>query len=293
MTAPHKLPPSPQDVKVGLFDSGVGGLSILRALRRHLPQAQLLYVADSAHAPYGEKSQAFILARSQLIADFLLAQGAQLLVVACNTATAAAVHALRERHPHLPIVGIEPGVKPAVAASHNKKVGVMATPATLSSAKFARLVQAHAHEAEIVLQPCPGLAAAIESGELDTPALRALITSFCAPLREAGVDTVVLGCTHYPFVAPLVAATMGPGVQLVDTAEAVARRTVHLLDRQAEDAAHGREKGHASGQADRPSLQAETHLWTSGSTTALAQFVQPWLEGGRLIETLQGVSVTN
>jgi glutamate racemase len=293
MTAPYKLPPSPHDVKVGLFDSGVGGLSILRALRRHLPQAQLLYVADSANAPYGEKSEAFILERSQLIADFLLSQGAQLLVVACNTATAAAVHALRERHPHLPIVGIEPGVKPAVLASHNKKVGVMATPATLSSAKFARLVQAHEHEAQIVLQPCPGLAAAIETGELDTTTISALVTSFCAPLREADVDTVVLGCTHYPFVAPLVAAAMGPGVQLVDTAEAVARRTVHLLAGQAGDAVHGRKEGDDSGEADRPARLAQTHLWTSGSTTALAQFVQPWLEGSKLIETLQGVSVMN
>lgn len=264
---PHRVPPHPAQfgVRVGVFDSGVGGLSILRALRTHLPHAPLLYVADSANAPYGEKSEAFIIERSLHIADFLISQGAQLLVVACNTATAAAVHALRQAHPHLPIVGIEPGVKPAVAASRLKKVGVMATPGTLASAKFARLVAAHEADAEIVLQPCPGLAAAIETGELDSLAVRELVQAFTQPLKAAGVDTVVLGCTHYPFVAPLIAAEMGDGVQLVDTAEAVARHTMRLVQRV------------VAVDETAPEREAEVSLWTSASPATLGDIVHRWL----------------
>jgi len=270
---PDRAPLHPPQfgVRVGVFDSGVGGLSILRALRAHLPHAALLYVADSANAPYGEKSEDFIIGRSLHIAAFLVSQGAQVLVVACNTATAAAVHALRQAHPHLPIVGIEPGVKPAVAASRLKKVGVMATPGTLASAKFARLVAAHEADAEIVLQPCPGLAAAIETGELDSPTVRELVTTFTRPLKAAGVDTVVLGCTHYPFVAPLIVAEMGEGVQLVDTAEAVARHTTRLVQRviKADDADDTLVASTGS--------EADVSLWTSASPAALGDIVHRWL----------------
>jgi glutamate racemase len=274
-TCPEQL-----KVKVGLFDSGVGGLSILRALRSCLPKAQLLYVADSGHAPYGEKPESFIIERALLIAQHLLDQGAQLLVVACNTATAAAVHALRQHHPHLPIIGIEPGVKPAVSLSPLKKVGVMATPGTLASAKFAQLVQTHRATTEIVLQPCPGLAAAIETGDLDTPALRQLIATFCAPLKAAGVDTVVLGCTHYPFVAPLIAAEMGPRVKLVDTADAVARHTVSRCE--------------SLTQMTAPSAEsALTRLWTSGSLSALRQFSGHWLGDNTSVEALPTLFLAN
>jgi glutamate racemase len=270
-------PPAQFGVRVGVFDSGVGGLSILRALRAHLPHAPLLYVADSVHAPYGEKSESFIIERSLWIAEFLLAEGAQMLVVACNTATAAAVHALRLAHPHLPIVGIEPGVKPAVAASRLKKVGVMATPGTLASAKFARLVEAHQGDAEIVLQACPGLAAAIETGELDSPEVHALVSRFTAPLKAAGVDTVVLGCTHYPFVAPLIAAEMGPGVQLVDTAEAVARHTVTRCASLSTP---------ATLSEILPGETASTRLWTNGSLATLRQMASRWLPGDLQAEAL-------
>lgn len=261
---------------IGVFDSGVGGLSVLRVLRQHLPHATLLYVADSGHAPYGEKSEVFITARSLSIADFLLAQGAELLVVACNTATATSVQALRHHHPHLPIVGIEPGVKPAVAASVARKVGVLATPGTLSSGRFARLIEQHSGDAQILPQPCPGLAKAIETGQLDTPALRELIAGFCAPLKEAGVDTVVLGCTHYPFVAPLIAEAMGPGIELIDTSDAVARQTVRLARR-------------ALSSAER--LQGEpgpgrTRLWTSGDVAALRHFCTPWMGEAASFEAL-------
>ncbi len=268
---------------IGVFDSGVGGLSVLRVLRQHLPHATLLYVADSGNAPYGEKSEAFITGRSRAIADFLLSQGAELLVVACNTATATSVQALRQHHPHLPIVGIEPGVKPAVAASVARKVGVLATPGTLSSGRFARLIEQHAGDALIVPQPCPGLAKAIESGQLDTPLLRELIASFCVPLKQAGVDTVVLGCTHYPFVAPLIAQAMGPGVQLIDTSDAVARQTVRLARRALSSAE----------RLEGEPTDGRTRLWTSGDVDALRHFCTTWMADAATFEPLPAAQTVN
>jgi glutamate racemase len=261
LPAVEHLAPSPAPA-IGLFDSGLGGLSVLRAMRQHLPEAPLLYVADSAHAPYGERSEAFIIDRSLRIAQFLLDQGAQVLVVACNTATAAAVREIRTQHPHVPVVGVEPGVKPAVALSHNGRVGVMATPGTLGSQKFRDLVAAHGGSAHVVLQPCPGLAREIEKGELDSPALRDLVDGFCQPLRVADVDTVVLGCTHYPFVAPLIQQAMGPQVHLLDTADAVARHTTRLIARLP--------------AAPEPLAQG-VHLWTTGDAQHLTQVAGSWL----------------
>jgi glutamate racemase len=214
---------------VGVFDSGVGGLSVLKALHAHLPAHDLLYVADSAHAPYGERSDGYIDQRTHRIASHLLAEGAGMLVIACNTATAVSVAGLRERWPGLPIVAVEPGIKPAIAASRSKRIGVMATPTTLRSEKFKRLVAQHGQGAEIVLQPCPGLAGQIEKGNPQDPALLALIDQFTQPLKAAGVDTVVLGCTHYPFVIEPIQDALGPGVVLVDTAQAVARQAARLL----------------------------------------------------------------
>ena len=267
---PEHLPQSScsgSGVRVGVFDSGLGGLSILRAIRAALPAADLLYVADSGHAPYGERDEAFILARSLRISHFLVAQGVDALVVACNTATAAAVHALRAEWPDLPIVGVEPGVKPAVALSRNHRVGVMATPRTLASDKFQQLVQRHGHEAQVTLQPCPGLAKAIEGGDLSAPSVLALVDSFTAPLKAAGVDTVVLGCTHYPFVAPAIARAMGPDVQIIDTAEAVARRLVHQLGKaQVPDVSST--PGAATGRC---------RLWSSSEPAHLEQTARLWL----------------
>jgi glutamate racemase len=259
---------SPSRPVLGLFDSGLGGLSVLRAARAHLPQADMLYVADSGFAPYGERDEAFIVQRSQIISRFLLSQGAQALVVACNTATAAAVRQLRSEHPGLHIVGVEPGVKPAVAQSRHARVGVMATPGTLQSEKFRALVSEHAQGAHLVLQPCPGLAREIERGDLDTPALRELVARFCEPLKAQQVDTVVLGCTHYPFVAPLIQEALGPAVTLLDTADAVARQAARLLAPPTDATHQAPEKGLIPGALK---------LWSSGNAAHLAEVTHRWL----------------
>jgi len=255
---------APQPLRVGIFDSGVGGLSVMRAIRAQLPQAELLYAADTAHLPYGDRSEAVIVDRSERIARFLREQGAQMIVVACNTATAAAVARLRATWPTLPVVGVEPGVKPAVALSAAHRVGVLATTRTLASEKFRRLAEAHAAGAQLVLQPCPGLADAIESA--DDAAIDVLVQRYCAPLRDAGVDVAVLGCTHYVFARALFERAL-PGVQLVDTAEAIARQTARFADELVA-------RGEADADATRPSV---LRAWSSGSPHVLASFAQRWL----------------
>jgi len=207
---------------IGVFDSGVGGLSVLQHIRHALPDADLIYVADSGHVPYGDKSPAYIEARSLKLAQFLIGEGAQAIVIACNTATAAAASTLRSRH-KLPIVGMEPAVKPAVAATRSGVVGVLATVGTLESTRFAALLDRHAGNVRIVTQGCPGLVEAVERGDLDAPATRALIERYTAPLLAAGADTLILGCTHYPFLSPLIREVVGTEVALIDTGEAVAR----------------------------------------------------------------------
>ena len=178
--------------RIGVFDSGLGGLSVLRALHQYLPLAEMLYVADSGHAPYGEKDTAHIIARSEYITNFLLEQGAQAIVIACNTATAAAAQHLRARWPDVPIIGVEPGVKPAVTHSPSGRIGVLATPGTLASPKFQQLVERHGRNAEITLQACPGLAKEIEGGELDTPRLRELVA------EQGGEVGLIVHCPHGP-----------------------------------------------------------------------------------------------
>jgi glutamate racemase len=217
-------------VRIGLFDSGVGGLTLLPALRRHLPSAAFHYVADAAHAPYGERSDAEIAARSLRITAHLVEHGAQLIVVACNTATAAAVDALRQAHPGVPIVGVEPGLKPALAASRSGRVGVMATSATLRSARFQALMQRVAAGRTVHLQACVGLADAIEDLEPGDARIAAVVERHVAPLRAAQVDAVALGCTHYLMAHEPIAAALGSGVQVVDTSTAVAAQVVRRLD---------------------------------------------------------------
>lgn len=248
---------------VGIFDSGVGGLSVLREIRQHLPNESLLYVADSAYVPYGEKSPEVIAARCHLIAEHLLARQAKALVVACNTATVAAVASLRARYPDLPIVGMEPAVKPAAAATRSGVVGVLATSGTLKSAKFAALLDRFAHDVEVVTQPCPGLVECIEAGKLDDPATRVLLEGYVAPLLERGCDTIILGCTHYPFLRPLLEQLVPASVTLVDTGAAVARQLARLLT------SHGL-------LASGPSRA--TRYWSSGSTLQLAAGVENLLK---------------
>jgi glutamate racemase len=210
------------DRAIGVFDSGVGGLSVLREIRRELPFENLLYVADSGYAPYGDRPAAFVQQRARSIVEFLVAEGASSIVVACNTATAVAVDSLRSTFT-LPIVAIEPAVKPAAATTRSGVVGVLATTNTLTSAKFARLVEQYAGGAAVLTQASPGLVEQVESGELDGTRTRALVERYVDPLLEEGVDTLVLGCTHFPFLTPVIQDVAGPNVAVIDPAVAVAR----------------------------------------------------------------------
>jgi len=230
MTAPMGI-----DSPIGVFDSGIGGLSVLRHIRAHLPHEHLLYFADSDFAPYGGRPEEEIVARTLAIASFLMQRGAKALVVACNTATAASIKALRERYPVLPLVGVEPGLKPAAAITRTRTVGVLATKSTLSSAKFNLLREqlGAATGVRFLPQACIGLADQVEKGELQSGATALLLKRYILPLLEQGADTLVLGCTHYPFVQSLIEeivshATTQP-VTIIDTGEAVARQLVRLL----------------------------------------------------------------
>jgi glutamate racemase len=256
---------------IGVFDSGVGGLSVLRALRAELPHERFIYLADNGFAPYGERGDAFVAARTRAITEHLLrAHGIKALVVACNTATAAAIHELRASYPALPLVGVEPALKPAVAASRSKRIGVMATRGTVTSAKFARLRASLESEAEFSIQPCDGLAHAIERATVDAAAAQE-VQELCARYIAAliatlgpGMDTLVLGCTHYVFAEDTLRALAGPQVQLLETGQPVARQTRRLL--QAADLL-------------APESQAgEATLLTTGDLPLLQQAAARWLQ---------------
>lgn len=247
---------------IGVFDSGVGGLSVLREIRRELPAEDLLYVADSGHAPYGDKPVATIEARAIAITEFLLARGAKAIVVACNTATGAAARVLRSRYP-VPLVAMEPALKPAVERTRSGVVGVLATRQTLASHNFSVLMGRVAQGAEVLLQPCPGLVERIEAGDLDGAQTRALLQGYIDPLLAKGADALVLGCTHYPFLTGLIRELAGPRVQVLDSGAAVARQVRRRLD----------EAGLLA-PADR---QGGERFWTSGTPAAArAQFARFW-----------------
>ncbi|SEN54888.1 glutamate racemase [Duganella sp. CF517] len=224
------------DSPIGVFDSGVGGLSVLRHIRAQLPHEHLMYFADSGHAPYGDKSEQFVVDRALAVTAFLLEHGAKALVVACNTATVAAIKAVRARYPELPVVGVEPGLKPAVAATRNGKVGVLATARTLKGEKFLQLREqiSAANNTEFLLQPAVGLVDLIEQGDLEAPAIGAMLERYVAPLLDQGADTLVLGCTHYPFIKTGIERVLRDharsDVTLIDTGDAVARQLVRLLE---------------------------------------------------------------
>jgi glutamate racemase len=214
---------------VGVFDSGVGGLSVLRAIRQGLPAERVIYVADSGYAPYGDRPREFIESRAIALADYLVSRDAKAIVVACNTATGAAAHVLRSRF-SLPIVAMEPAVKPAALHTKSGIVGVLATTSTLASAKFLDLVDRHGAGVQVLVQPCPGLVEQVEAGELDTPRTRAMVESLVRPLLARGADTLVLGCTHYPFLRHAIEDVAGAGVTVIDPADAVARELHRRLD---------------------------------------------------------------
>ncbi len=207
---------------IGVFDSGVGGLSVLREIRRELPGEDLLYVADSGHAPYGDKPAELIEARAVAIADFLISRRAKAIVVACNTATGVAIEKLRSRF-SLPIIAMEPAIKPAAARTRSGVIGVLATSRTIASDNFAKLHDRFRTDVRILMQACPGLVEQVESGRLSDDKTRALIALYVSPLLEQQVDTIVLGCTHYPFLAPLIREIAGPAVAIIDPSAAIAR----------------------------------------------------------------------
>lgn len=211
------------------MDSGVGGLSVLAEIRQRLPNETLHYLADCGHVPYGEKSPDYIRERCRHIAAFFHRQGAKAMVLACNTATVAAVADLRVHYPDWLIVGMEPAVKPAAAATRSGRVGVLATTGTLQSAKFAALLDRFASNVRVITQPCPGLVELIETGDLASLALRNLLRSYVEPLLAQGCDTLILGCTHYPFLKPLLAEMVPSDVAVIDTGAAVARQLERLL----------------------------------------------------------------
>ena len=245
----HRDHPTVNQDPVGVFDSGVGGLSVLREIRKALPFEDLIYVADSAHAPYGDRPQAFIQARSDAIARVLLAHRAKAIVVACNTATGMAIDTLRASFT-VPIVGMEPALKPAVSGTTSGVVGIMATAQTLSSAKFSKLLAQHGAHVEVVLQACPRLVEQVEKGELDTAETRALVESYVRPLLDRGADTIVLGCTHYPFLREAIEAVAGPAVSIIDPAVAVARELRRRLE--------------AAGALSPRTEPGTERVWTSG-----------------------------
>ena len=219
-----------QSQYVGVFDSGVGGLSVLREIHRLIPQIPLFFIADQAHVPYGKRQLDEIRSFSLAISRFLISKGARLIVVACNTASAAALSALRETLPEMPFVGMEPAVKPATQQTDNGIVGVLATPATVQGRMYSTLVERFAQNVRLLTNTLPGLVEAVERGELDTPATRSILENAIQPMLAQGADTLVLGCTHFPFVLPLIREIAGPDVKVIDPAPAIARRTAYLLE---------------------------------------------------------------
>jgi glutamate racemase len=214
---------------LGVFDSGLGGISVLHEIRRVLPAEDVLYYADSAYCPYGLRTPDEIRERSRLITGHLIERGAKAVVVACNTASAMAIGHLREAFPHTPIIGLEPAVKPAVALTGTANVGVLATPRTVAGERLRWLIETHAGGVRVHSVAAPGLVELVEAGVLSGPAVTAALQPLLDPMLEAGVDVVVLGCTHYPFLREAISAYLGAGVRVIDSGVAIANRTRFVL----------------------------------------------------------------
>ncbi len=214
---------------IGIFDSGVGGLTVLRAIHQLMPDEQLLYLADQAHVPYGPRQMEEVRQFSEAITRFLLDQGARLVVLACNAASAASLKYLRTTFPHVPFVGMEPAVKPAAEHTRSGVVGVLATPATFQGELYASVVERFGKGVRLLQHTCPGLVGQIESGAIDAPETRRILEEALLPMLKQSIDTVVLGCTHYPLVIPLIQQIVGPSVRVIDPSPAVARQVQRLL----------------------------------------------------------------
>ena len=240
---------------IGIFDSGVGGLSVLRAIREQMPVESIIYFGDQGHVPYGSRSMEQIQNFSEGITNFLLEQKAKIIVVACNTASAAALKYLRERFPNIQFVGMEPAVKPAAEYTQTGKVGVLATPATFQGALYASVVERFANGVELFQDTCPGLVQQIEQGNLDGGETRKILEDALLPMLEKNIDTVVLGCTHYPFVIPLIQQIVGDKVRVIDPAPAVAKQVRRLLE--------------AGGMMSDAKSRGETKFYTSGDPEVL------------------------
>lgn len=245
---------------IGIFDSGVGGLSVWREVVRELPAESTVYLADQAHVPYGPRPAEQIREYAFSLTSALLRRGCKAIVVACNTASAAALKDLRQKYPDIPFVGMEPAVKPAALETKSGVIGVMATPGTLQGRMFMLAVERFAANLTLVNQPCPGLVSCIESGDTGSPELEALMREWLAPMLKAGADTIVLACTHYPFVLPLIRRIAGPAVGVLDPAPAVARQVARVLNHKNLKAAAG--------------AAAKHQFLTTGEPAALATAVK-------------------
>ena len=246
-------------MSVGFFDSGVGGLSVRRAIREELPNEDLIYVGDSGFAPYGDRPREFVNERAATMTEFLVEQGAKAVVVACNTATGIAVESLRARFAS-PIVAIEPAVKPAASRTRSRVVGVLATSGTLASANMTKLLTSHGNEARFLVQASPGLADQVERGELDSAKTRELVERYVRPLIDQGADTLVLGCTHYPFLRPVIQQVAGPDVDVIDPATAVARELRRRL-----------ENAHLLSDGKKPGAE---RFWTTGDVETVGPIME-------------------
>ncbi len=258
---------------IGVFDSGLGGLSVLREINHLLPAEDLIYVADSAHAPYGNKPTAYIIERSLQLSRFLLSQGAKAIVVACNTATAYAIEALRaELSPlSIPVIGVEPAVKPAVRMTQSGVIAVLATEQTAQSQRLKRLIDQHAGEVKVLVQACPGLVEYVEQGDFGSESLRQLLQNYTAPLLEQGVDTLVLGCTHYPFLAATLRDITHNRMTILETSTAVTHQLTRVLEQQhlLRPAHHQAHTVFYSSKADAGHIAGLQALWPQALTPHL------------------------
>ncbi len=238
---------------IGVFDSGVGGLSIAKCIAKQLPNENLIYVADTLHAPYGEKSVAFIQQRVNVIADALVAKNVKAIVVACNTATVNAIEQLRARL-SIPIIGVEPAIKPAAKHSKSKHVAILVTQATAENPRFQALVAQHKNGSKVFIQPCPGLVELIENDQLHSQQCEQLLRQYLAPMVKHNIDTLVLGCTHYPFLSDKISAALGADIKLIDTAAPVTQQLQRVLT------------AHSSLQGEK--AKAEHHFYSSLASPA-------------------------